>query len=65
MAADSSLLTFGRPSDLPAVLERAATMPAADYDRMAASAAADGEKLDWDAHIDALVDLYRTAGAEP
>jgi hypothetical protein len=47
------------------VLERAATMPAADYDRMAASAAADGEKLDWDAHIDALVDLYRTAGAEP
>jgi glycosyltransferase involved in cell wall biosynthesis len=61
MAADTSLLTFRRAAELRTVLERAARMPAADYSRLAASAAADGEKLDWDAHIDALIDLYRTA----
>ena len=65
MAADTSLLTFRHPADLPAVLQRAATMPDADYHRMAVSAAADGEKLDWDGHVAALIDLYRTAGTTP
>jgi glycosyltransferase involved in cell wall biosynthesis len=65
MAADTSLLTFQHPAELPAVLERAASMPEADYRRMAASAAADGGKLDWDGHVDALLHLYRTAGSAP
>lgn len=65
MAADTSLLTFDRPAELPTLLARAASMPAADYHRMAASAAADGAKLDWDAHVEALIDLYRMAGTAP
>jgi glycosyltransferase involved in cell wall biosynthesis len=62
MATDTSVLLFPAPAGLSGVLARAAGMPAREYDRMAASAAADGRRLDWDAHIDTLLDVYRTAG---
>jgi glycosyltransferase involved in cell wall biosynthesis len=60
-AADSSLLLFHDPSELPKLLARAASMPAGEYARMAASAAADGSRLDWDDHLDALLEIYAEA----
>lgn len=54
-AATSTLLYDG---DLRATLRRAAAMPAADYARMAGSAAADGRALDWDDHVSAVLDAY-------
>jgi glycosyltransferase involved in cell wall biosynthesis len=62
MAAGTSTLQFHDPAELSQLLARAARMPAGEYDRMAASAAADGRRLDWDEHIDTLLDVYETAG---
>ncbi|MET8148634.1 glycosyltransferase [Actinoplanes sp. NPDC049668] len=64
-AADSSLLLYGDPAELPKLLARAAGMPAEEYASMAASAAADGRGFDWDQHLDALLDIYAAAGAAP
>jgi glycosyltransferase involved in cell wall biosynthesis len=61
-AAGSSLLLFDDPAELPAVLARAAAMPAGEYRAMAASAADDGRRLDWDDHLDALLEAYAAAG---
>jgi len=61
MAADTSTIIYSDPAELPALLRRAAQLPADEYDRMAASAAADGRKLDWDDHVSAVLDAYETA----
>ena len=63
MAADTSTLQFHDPAELSRLLARAARMPADEYDRLAASAAANGRRLDWDDHVDALLDAYNTAGS--
>ncbi|GAA2634286.1 glycosyltransferase [Paractinoplanes durhamensis] len=60
MASPGSYLLFDEPADLPARLAEAATMPAAVYRGMTASALADGARLDWDTHVDAIVDSYET-----
>jgi glycosyltransferase involved in cell wall biosynthesis len=63
MATDTSTLVFRDAGQLGRLLQRAATMPAHEYAGMAASAAADGRKLDWDDHIDALVGVYERVRA--
>jgi len=62
-AADSSLLLFDDPAELPKLLARAARMPAGEYASMSASAAADGHRFDWDDHLAALLEIYAAAGA--
>ena len=64
-AADSSLLIYHDPAELPKLLARAARMPLDEYTSMAASAAADGRGLDWDEHLAALLEIYAAAGARP
>jgi glycosyltransferase involved in cell wall biosynthesis len=64
MASASSTIVFHDPAELRDLLRRTARMPADEYDRMAASAAADGRKLDWDDHVSALIDAYETAAYE-
>jgi glycosyltransferase involved in cell wall biosynthesis len=58
MAADTSVLTFRGPDDLSGVLRRAAGLSEADYRALSASAAADGRRLDWDSHVDAVLAAY-------
>ncbi|GAB1642014.1 glycosyltransferase family 4 protein [Krasilnikovia sp. MM14-A1259] len=64
MASDAALLTFEGRDQLVAALRRAASMTAPEYDRMAAAAAADGEALNWDRHVDAIVDTYEAVRAD-
>ncbi|MEV4619282.1 glycosyltransferase family 4 protein [Asanoa sp. NPDC049573] len=63
IASGTSMLVFDDPSDLPGLLVRAAGMPAAEHAVLAASAAADGRRLDWDDHVDGVVRAYAAAGA--
>jgi glycosyltransferase involved in cell wall biosynthesis len=58
MATGSSTVLYTGVDGLRAALHRAAAMPADEYARMAASAAADGSKLDWDGHVNAVLDAY-------
>jgi glycosyltransferase involved in cell wall biosynthesis len=60
-AADSSLLVYDDPSELPRLLSRAAHLPTGEYAAMCASAAADGRGFDWDAHLTALLEIYEAA----
>lgn len=62
MASDPSLLVFGSPTELADLLRLAATMPADRYAAMAASASADGRQLNWDRHVDAVLDAYAALG---
>jgi glycosyltransferase involved in cell wall biosynthesis len=61
MASDASLITFAGPADLAAAINAAISRPAADYAALAASAAADGARLDWDEHVSALLRAYQHA----
>ena len=56
-------MTFSGRQELAAVLARAARLPADGYAGMVASAAADGRRLDWDGHVDAIVATYEVLGA--
>lgn len=58
MATVTSTVLYTGVDGLRAALHRAAAMPADEYARMAASAAADGSKLDWDQHVSAVLDAY-------
>lgn len=58
MASDTSVRVFDTVADLAALLRHAAGMPRSEYAPIAASAAADGRELDWDRHVDAVVDAY-------
>jgi glycosyltransferase involved in cell wall biosynthesis len=60
IASDSSLLTFDGSAELSVVLRRAARLPREEYQRMAASAAADGRSLDWDNHLASLERIYES-----
>ncbi|MFV2016920.1 glycosyltransferase [Micromonospora sp. LOL_023] len=61
MATEASTLSFAGVEGLRATLHRAAAMPADEYARLAASAAADGSRLDWDEHVSAVLDAYELA----
>jgi glycosyltransferase involved in cell wall biosynthesis len=61
MASAGALLTFDGTEELAQAFRRAMSMPPDEYDRMVASATADGRDLDWDAHVDAIVAAYRSA----
>lgn len=63
MAEDASVLVFRTRDELAQLLRRAARTPDDEYAAMSASAAADGARLDWDRHVDAVVETYRTVGA--
>ncbi|MFY1695004.1 MULTISPECIES: glycosyltransferase [unclassified Solwaraspora] len=58
MAAGTSTLLYTGVDGLRVALRRAAAMPPDEYAAMAASAAADGRKLDWDDHVSAVLDAY-------
>lgn len=58
MASDTSVRVFDTAADLAALLRHAARMPRSEYAASAASAAADGREMDWDRHVDAVVDAY-------
>ena len=58
MASGGALLTFDGVAELAGTLRRAMTMPPQEYDRMAATAAADGRALDWDQHLDTIEKIY-------
>lgn len=61
MAADSSLITFDGRADLADAVNAAISRPAADYAASAASATADGSRLDWDEHVSAILRAYQYA----
>jgi hypothetical protein len=63
MASDASVLTFADRDALCARLRRAVRLPADEYRRMSASATADGQRLDWDAHVATVVDTYEALRA--
>ncbi|WP_446218775.1 glycosyltransferase family 4 protein [Micromonospora sp. IBHARD004] len=63
MASDGSALIFHEPGELADLLRRAAGMPDAGYDAMCASAAADGRRLDWDRHVDTIIQTYESVVA--
>lgn len=63
MASDGSVLIFQAPGDLAGLLRRAAAMPDADYDAMCASATEDGRRLDWDRHVDTIIQTYESVVA--
>ncbi|MFB9234044.1 glycosyltransferase [Plantactinospora siamensis] len=65
MASDGSVRTFGDRADLVDLLRHAATLPDAEYDAAAASAAHDGRQLDWERHVDAVLDSYRSVRSRP
>ncbi|MFJ8577359.1 glycosyltransferase family 4 protein [Micromonospora sp. NPDC093277] len=58
MASDGSVRTFGDRAELTSVLRQAATLPDHEYRTAASSAAYDGQQLDWDRHVDAILDTY-------
>jgi glycosyltransferase involved in cell wall biosynthesis len=57
MASDSSLITFAGRADLAGAVNAAISRP--DYAALAASAAADGARLDWDEHVSAVLRAYQ------
>ena len=63
MASAASTVTFTGRGELADALVRAARLPVDGYAAMAASAAADGRRLDWDSHVDAIVEVYAALGA--
>jgi glycosyltransferase involved in cell wall biosynthesis len=65
MASDGSVLTFDSRDALAAVLGAAADMSADRYGALAASAAADGHRLDWDDHVAAVVAAYNRLRTAP
>ena len=58
MASTAATLLYDRPEELGDLLVRAARLPDAEYHAMAAAAVADGRRLDWDRHVDTVVDVY-------
>ena len=58
MASGGALLAFDGVAELAGALRRAMTMTPEEYDRMAATAAADGRELDWDRHVDTVENVY-------
>lgn len=58
MASETSVRVFDTAADLAALLRHAAGMSRSEYAPIAASAAADGRELNWDRHVDAVVDAY-------
>ncbi|MEH1027217.1 glycosyltransferase [Micromonospora profundi] len=64
MASDESLRIFRTRAELTETMRRAASMPPADYDTIAAAAARDGRELNWDRHVDAVVDAYTALRAD-
>ncbi|MCX4474091.1 glycosyltransferase family 4 protein [Micromonospora sp. NBC_01655] len=62
MAEETSVLVFRTRDELAELLRRAARTPDDEYAAMSASAGADGARLDWDRHVDAVVETYRTVG---
>jgi glycosyltransferase involved in cell wall biosynthesis len=71
MASASSYLLFDDPGDLGARLEQAASLAEPHYTAMASAALSDGELLDWDRHVEAILAAYaavrtgRTAADQP
>jgi len=65
MASDASLLSVRDGDALRDALRTAVGMPAARYREMSASAAADGRRLDWDAHVEDVIQVYRTLCGVP
>ncbi|MEU7797892.1 glycosyltransferase family 4 protein [Micromonospora arborensis] len=63
MASDGSVLLFREAEELAELLRRAASMPDAEYDSMTASAVEDGRRLDWDRHVDIIVQSYESVVA--
>jgi glycosyltransferase involved in cell wall biosynthesis len=57
MASDSSLITFAGRADLAGAVNAAISRP--DDAALAASAAADGARLDWDEHVSAVLRAYQ------
>ncbi|GIF00501.1 glycosyltransferase family 4 protein [Paractinoplanes rishiriensis] len=64
MAAPGSCLLFDSPQDLRERLEQAAQLPPAEYAGLTASALADGARLDWDTHVEAIVASYESVRAD-
>ncbi|TWG24531.1 glycosyltransferase involved in cell wall biosynthesis [Actinoplanes teichomyceticus] len=64
MAAPGSYLLFDGAAALRGRLEEAAGLPADRYTALAASARSDGARLDWDAHVDAVLHEYTTPHLE-
>ncbi|GGL19537.1 glycosyltransferase [Mangrovihabitans endophyticus] len=60
MAGEKSVLLYHGVDGLRATLRRAAGMSPDEYAAVAAAAAADGRELDWDAHVGAVLDAYRS-----
>ncbi|NES30897.1 glycosyltransferase [Micromonospora terminaliae] len=60
MASDRSVLLFEQPEELAALLRRAAGMPDDAYTAMTASALDDGRRLDWDRHVDTIIQSYQS-----
>jgi glycosyltransferase involved in cell wall biosynthesis len=65
MASPGSTMLFSGREELATVLVRAARLADGDYGAMAASAAADGRRLDWDSHVDAIVETYGALATAP
>jgi glycosyltransferase involved in cell wall biosynthesis len=63
MASPSSYLLFDGPDELGPRLEQAATLPEPEYAAMASAALSDGELLDWDRHVDAILAAYGSVRA--
>jgi glycosyltransferase involved in cell wall biosynthesis len=60
MASEASVLTFRGEEGLAGMLRLAVGMPPERYREMSASAAEDGRRLDWDAHVAEIVRAYET-----
>ncbi|PWU45664.1 hypothetical protein DLJ46_20765 [Micromonospora globispora] len=63
MASDGSVLLFDEPEELTGLLRRAARMPDDAYAAMSSSAVADGRRLDWDRHVDTIIQTYQSVVA--
>lgn len=63
MASEGSVLLFNSEEELRQLLARAAHMPDDPYQAMSAAAAADGGRLDWEDHVDAVIGVYESLRA--
>lgn len=63
MASPTSMLVFNDVAELRALLIRAATLPDGDYEQLAAMAADDGTRIDWDVHVGRIVGAYERVAA--
>jgi glycosyltransferase involved in cell wall biosynthesis len=64
MASDKSILVFHNGEELRQVLTHAARLPDDEYNRLSSSAAADGRAVDWDDHVETVIQTYETLQAK-